>query len=428
MLRHIVTSIAIAGFGVPDAAISEPSKMSLRPNARSEAAKIITAKVPPPLPIDATDAGLRAWVTDFRMRALEQGISATTFDTALRGVAYDAQVIKRDRNQSEFTKTIWDYLDTAVSDLRIENGRKALAKWDSTLTDIEAKFDVNKEVIVAIWGLESAYGTFRGSNSIVNSLATLAYDARRSAFFEGELINALRILQSGDTTPNRMTGSWAGAMGHTQFMPSSFNKHAVDQDGNGKRDIWGDDPTDALASTAAYLKNFGWKKDQPWGVEVRLPDGFDYLLANRSIQKSPSDWAALGVLDMSGNAVADHGLSSVLLPAGAEGAAFLIFSNFEVIEHYNTADAYVIGVGHLSDRIQSKAAIKHVWPREDRALTYDERIELQKRLTAAGFDTEKIDAKVGPLTVNAVRAFQLSKGIIPDGYPSLRLLDRLRAL
>jgi lytic murein transglycosylase len=428
MLRHIVTSIAIAGFGVPDTAISEPSKMSLRPNARNEAAKIIAAKAPTPLPINATDAGLRAWVTDFRVRALEQGISAATFDTALRGVAYDAQVIKRDRNQSEFTKTIWDYLDTAVSDLRIENGRKALAKWDSTLTDIEAKFDVNKEVIVAIWGLESAYGTFRGSNSIMNSLATLAYDARRPAFFEGELINALRILQSGDTTPNRMTGSWAGAMGHTQFMPSSFNKHAVDQDGNGKRDIWGDDPTDALASTAAYLKYFGWKKDQPWGVEVRLPDGFDYLLATRSVQKSPGDWAALGIMDMSGNAVADHGLSSVLLPAGAQGAAFLIFSNFEVIEHYNTADAYVIGVGHLSDRIQSKAAIKHVWPRADRALTYDERIELQKRLTAAGFDTEKIDAKVGPLTVNAVRAFQLSKGIIPDGYPSLRLLDRLRAL
>ena len=425
MLWQLATSIAIAGFGLPHSAISETS---LRPIARSAFEKTEAALSPTVLPQKATDAGLNAWISDFRIRALEQGITAATFDLALRDVTYDEQVIKRDRNQSEFTKTVWDYLDTAVSDLRIENGRNALAKWEGTLTKIETEFAVDKEVIVAIWGLESAYGTFRGSGSVMNSLATLAYDARRSAFFESELINALRILQSGDTTPDRMTGSWAGAMGHTQFMPSSFNAHAVDHDKNGKRDIWGEDPTDALASTAAYLKYFGWERDQPWGVEVRLPEGFDYLLANRDVQKLPSDWAVLGIKDMNGRAVENFGLSSVLLPAGAEGAAFLIFSNFEVIERYNTADAYVIGVGHLSDRIKGKAPIKHPWPREDRALTYDERIELQKRLTASGFDTIKIDAKMGPLTVNAVRAFQLAKGIIPDGYPSLSLLDRLRAL
>ena len=428
MSRMFVQSIAIVGVLLPCLAKAEVSAASLRPQARTEVVKVSAADEETATTREASDAGLREWIEKFRPRALAQGISAETFDGALGNVSYDAQVIKRDRNQSEFTKTIWDYLDTAVSDLRIENGRNALAKWEKTLTEIEVKFDVNKEVIVAIWGLESAYGTFRGSSSVMNSLATLAYDARRSAFFEDELINALQILQSGDTTADQMTGSWAGAMGHTQFMPSSFNRHAVDFDGNGKREIWGESPIDALASTAAYLKHFGWKKDQPWGVEVRVPDGFDYLLANRDIQKMPSDWATLGVKDTNGQAVADHGLASVLLPAGAEGAAFLIFSNFEVIEHYNTADAYVIGVGHLSDRIKGAAAIQHAWPLEDRALTYDERIELQKRLTAAGFDTIKIDAKMGPLTVNAVRAFQLSKQIIPDGYPSLRLLDRLRAL
>ncbi|MGJ8618102.1 MAG: lytic murein transglycosylase [Sulfitobacter sp.] len=423
-MRHLFTSVVVASLILPHNAVSETS---IRPKARSV---IASSDVTDAAGIadKATTAGLKEWIKGFRIRALDQGISAATFDTALRGVSYDAQVIKRDRNQSEFTKTIWDYLDTAVSDLRIQNGRSALAKWDDTLTKIEAEFGVEKEIIVAIWGLESAYGTFRGSGSVMNSLATLAYDARRSEFFEGELINALKILQSGDTTPDQMTGSWAGAMGHTQFMPSSFNAHAVDYDKNGKRNIWGDDPVDALASTAAYLKHFGWVEGQPWGTEVNVPEGFDYLLANREIQKLPSDWAAMGVMDVNGNTVQDHGLASVLLPAGAEGAAFLVFSNFEVIEHYNTADAYVIGVGHLSDRIRGDIPIQHSWPRADRALTYDERVELQERLTAAGFDTVKIDAKMGPLTVGAVRAFQQAKGIIPDGYPSLRLLDRLRAL
>lgn len=372
-------------------------------------------------------AGFTNWIAEFHPRALAKGITAQTFDTAMTGLRYDTQVIKRDRNQSEFTKTIWDYLDTAVSDLRISNGRKALSKWQTTLTDIETRYGVEKEVVTAIWGLESAYGTFRGGDNVINSLTTLAFDARRAAFFEAELIHALIILQAGDTDRSRMRGSWAGAMGHTQFMPSSFQAHAVDFDGDGKRNIWEDDPKDALASTAAYLKHFGWTKGQPWGVEVSLPERFDYTTARRDFIKLPSDWAMLGVTGVNGP-IADHGPASVLLPGGAQGAAFLVFDNFEVLERYNTADAYVIGVGHLSDRIKGAAPIRHAWPRGDRALTFDERIELQKRLTAAGFDTIKIDAKMGPLTINAVRNFQKAKGLLPDGYPSLRLLERLRAL
>ncbi|MGC1497600.1 MAG: lytic murein transglycosylase [Sulfitobacter sp.] len=428
MLRQLSAGIILLGTCLPQASSADIIEASLRPLARGENIQEDIALTPTRPPKKGTDAGLTAWIVEFRARALELGITAQVFDTALNGVTYDEKVIQRDRNQSEFTKTIWDYLDTAVSDLRIANGRKALAKWGGTLDKIEGQYGVDKEVVVAIWGLESAYGTFRGSDGVINSLATLAYDARRADFFEEELINALRILQSGDTTADRMTGSWAGAMGHTQFMPSSFNKLAVDHDGDGKRNIWGDDPTDALASTAAYLKHFGWKLNQPWGVEVRIPEGFDYLLADRSVTKLPSDWAVLGVTDVNGTSVKDYGLASVLLPGGAEGAAFLIFSNFEVIEHYNTADAYVVGIGHLSDRIKGKEPFKHGWPVGDRALTYDERVELQERLTAAGFDTEKIDAKMGPLTVSAVRRFQNAKGIVPDGYPSLRLLERLRAL
>ncbi|MEM9966503.1 MAG: lytic murein transglycosylase [Pseudomonadota bacterium] len=375
-----------------------------------------------------TNTGLAVWLEDFQSRALAAGIKPSVFERALATVRYDADVIERDRNQAEFAKTIWAYIDTAVSDLRIRNGRTALKRWQDTLDQIEARYGVEKEIIVAIWGLESAYGSFRGKDSVLNSLATLAYDARRSTFFEEELLHALRILQAGEVAPTQMKGSWAGAMGHTQFMPSSYQAHAVDFDGDGKRNIWGDDPRDALASTAAYLKHHGWTAGQPWGVEVRLPKPFDYLLADRTVTKLPSAWTRLGVVSINDELLDDFGPASLLLPGGAGGAAFLIFDNFAVLEKYNTADAYVIGVGHLSDRINGSDTIKQSWPRHLRALTFDERVELQQRLTAAGFDTVKIDAKMGPLTIDAVRRFQVSRGVVPDGYPSLPLLEFLRGI
>ena len=431
MIRHyamISGILATAGMGAP--AFGSGPTESLRPAPRAPQA-VLAAVAPvaqePAAEASGDDTGLRAWVKDFRPRALQQGIDPDVFGRALDTVSYDPEVIRRDRNQSEFTKTIWDYLDTATSDLRVQNGQKALAQWQRTLEEIEAEYGVEKEIVTAIWGLESAYGSFRGGDRVLDSLATLAYDARRAEFFEGELLDALRILQAGDTDADQLRGSWAGAMGHTQFMPSSFHAHAVDWDGDGRRDIWGDDPSDALASTAAYLKHFGWTEGQPWGVEVALPEGFDYLLADRAVTKTPAEWADLGVTALDGGAVADHGPASILLPAGAEGAAFMIFPNFAVIERYNTADAYVIGVGHLADRIGGAGEIQQDWPREDRALSFNERIELQTLLTEAGFDTQKIDAKIGPLTVNAVRSYQKAEGIAPDGYASPRLLARLRA-
>lgn len=394
---------------------------SLRPALRPAAAPTPETLVPA-----ATQSGFDDWIKSFRNRALQQGITAEVFDRAFVGVQYDADVIRRDRNQSEFTKTIWGYLDSAASDARVNNGKAALRKHGALLDRIEARYGVDKDVIVAIWGLESAYGTFRGSNPVIGSLATLAYDARRSDFFEQQLVEALKILQSGDVSLTDFTGSWAGAMGHTQFIPTSYQSLAVDFDGDGKRDIWSDDPADALASTANYLSKNGWVKGPPWGVEVRIPQGFDYTLANRDILRMPSDWAKMGIVDLNGKAVPDHGSASVLLPAGAKGAAFLIFKNFDVIETYNTADAYVIGVGHLSDRITGAGPIQSEWPREDRALTFDERVEMQRLLTAKGFDTKKIDGKIGPLTINAVRAYQTSIGDIPDGYASLNILKKLR--
>ena len=388
--------------------------------------KLRPAHLMTPVQMASANARFDNWVTAFKLRARGQGIRSDVLDRAFAGVSYDPDVIRRDRNQSEFTKTIWDYLDSAASDARVRNGRAALEAHRRTLQQIETRYGVPKEIVTAVWGLESAYGTFRGNNDVVRSLATLAFDGRRGPFFEEQLVAALQIIQSGDTAPRNMTGSWAGAMGHTQFIPTSYLSYAVDFTGDGRRDIWSDDPSDALASTAAYLKRSGWVKGQPWGVEVRLPQGFDYALADREITKNPREWARLGIRDMQGRAVPNHGKASILLPGGGRGAAFMIFRNFEVIERYNTADAYVIGVGHLADRIAGGPKIQSSWPRGDRALTFSERKELQQRLTAQGFSTQGVDGRIGPKTIAAVRAYQQASGLLPDGYASLDLLTGLR--
>lgn len=374
----------------------------------------------------AQPARFKNWIRAFRPRAKAKGISDATLDRAFRGVEYLPHVIEKDRNQSEFTKQIWEYLDTAVSDTRVKNGKSALRKKKQILAKIEKAYGVEAEVVAAIWGLESAYGSYRGDVPIIDALATLAYDGRRGRFFEAQLIAALKIIQAGDVAPRKMTGSWAGAMGHTQFIPTSYLSFAVDFTGDGKRDIWSENPADALASTAAYLKRHGWTYGQPWGMEVTLPRGFTYGLAGERIKKSPAEWNALGVRLVSGKPIPDHGRASILLPGGARGAAFVIFDNFHVIERYNTADAYVIAVGHLSDRITGGAPIKASWPRGDRPLSFSEKKEMQRRLTAKGFDTQGVDGIIGPNTIQAVREFQASVGLVPDGWISLDILKRLR--
>lgn len=371
-------------------------------------------------------AAMTAWVQAFRPKALAAGISPQVFDAALDGVTPDPRVLEKDYNQTEFTKTIWDYLDRAVSADRIAGGQKALGANAALLQRIEAQYGVPKEVVVAIWGLESDYGAFRGDFSVVQSLATLACGGRRAAFWEGEALAALRILQAGDVAPAAMTGSWAGAMGHTQFMPSSYLRLAVDFDGDGRRDIWGDDPTDALASTAAYLAASGWVRGQPWGLEVMRPDGFDYRQSGEGVFKSPAEWRALGVAPAAGGDLPPGGPAELRLPGGWRGAAFLTFGNFKAIEAYNLADAYVIAVGHLSDRIAGGPPIAAGWPRADRALVLEERVELQQRLTDAGFDTGGVDGRIGPKTIRAMQAWQEAQDLPADGYASLNALEALR--
>jgi membrane-bound lytic murein transglycosylase B len=370
--------------------------------------------------------GFDAWVAGFRPRAMSKGISSATFDTAFRGAGYLPGVIERDRNQTEFTRTLEDYLAIAASDERVAGGRTALKQYGSTLNQIDARYQVEPQVVTAIWGLESKYGARRGNVPVISALGTLSYDGRRGAFFEQQLVAALRILQNGDVTQNKMTGSWAGAMGHTQFIPTSYLAYAVDFRGDGKRDIWSDDPTDALASAATYLKRSGWKRGQPWGVEVRLPAGFNTRQTGRGSTRSPAQWAALGVRDMDGRKVPDHGPASILIPMGVSGPAFMTFRNFTVITRYNNSESYVIGIGHLSDRLKGGPQIRGSYPPDINGMSIDDRQELQRRLTAAGYDTQGTDGVIGPKTRAAISGWQQSNAQPVTGEPSLELLAGLR--
>jgi len=267
-----------------------------------------------PSPVSTPDSGYDAWVAAFRGRASSKGISQATLDAAFKGAGYLPKVIENDRSQFESRRTLEDYIAIAASDARLSTGGKMLARHGRMLDRVEARYGVQKEVLVAIWGMESSYGDRRGSTPVISALSTLGYKSRRAAFFEGQLVAALAILQSGDIAPAKMTGSWAGAMGHTQFIPTTYQAHAVDFTGDGRRDIWSDDPTDALASAANYLAQSGWQAGRLWGVEVRLPSGSDEL-----VTRSVADWRARGVTQAAGGAVPDHGPATLILPSGAGG-------------------------------------------------------------------------------------------------------------
>jgi lytic murein transglycosylase len=370
------------------------------------------------------NAGYDAWIASFRGRALGQGISATTLDRALQEAGYLPDVVERDRSQTEFSRTLEDYLAIAASDERVSKGRANAARQAGTLNAIQAQYGVPADVVTAVWGLESMYGERRGDIHVIASTSTLAYDGRRGPFFEQQLVAALRILQRGDTTPARMTGSWAGAMGHTQFIPTSYLAYAVDFTGDGRADIWDDNPADALASTAAYLQRSGWQAGQPWGLEVRLPAGFNIGNAGRGNRRDAGAWNAMGVTDMSGRPL-PPGSAAILIPAGPSGPAFAVYRNFDVILRYNNAENYALGVGHLADRIAGGPAIQASFPPDATGLTIEDRKNLQRRLTAAGYDTGGADGVIGSRTTEAIAAYQRSAGLPVTGQPSRELLRQL---
>jgi len=373
-----------------------------------------------------SSSGFDRWVKQFRQKALTKGISARTFDRAFRGVQVNDRVVGLDRKQAEFSREIWDYLDTATSPKRVKNGQAKMRTHSRLFSQIEKRYKVDAKVVAAVWGLESSYGENMGDINIVEALATLAYDGRREKFGETQLLEALRIIQSGDITPNRMFGSWAGAMGHTQFIPTSYQAYAQDFDGDGKRNVWERDPADALASTANYLKAFGWQYKQPWAVEVQLPAGFNYGNASLKLKRPASRWTQLGVRTMSGGRVPDHGEAAILLPAGSKGPAFAVYKNFFVIKRYNNANSYAMAVGHLADKIKGGGEFKREWPRGPGALKLAEKLEVQETLSKLGFDVGEPDGIIGPNTIDAISAFQRSQGIVPDGDANQALLGLLR--
>ncbi|SDJ69084.1 lytic murein transglycosylase [Aliiruegeria lutimaris] len=367
-----------------------------------------------------------AWIAEFRQRALRAGLLEDVLDSALAGLEPNASAIEKDSNQAEFTRPVWDYLDMAVSADRVCTGRVAMTANAALFAGIKARFAVPSEIVAAIWGVETRFGAIRGAEPVLPALATLAWEGRRAAFFESELLAALEILQAGDVGSERMLGSWAGAMGHTQFMPSTYLQHAVDFDEDGRRDIWGDDPSDALASAASYLSKSGWADSLRWGAEVRLPDGFDLSLTGRQTWKPVREWQALGVAIFETGALAQTEPAALLLPAGHAGPAFCLSRNFEVLRRYNASDAYALAVSLLADRLAGRGALHREWPRGLRLPDRAQLAELQRLLTGMGFDTQGADGLAGPNTAAAIRAYQRVHALPADGFATLDLLDRMR--
>ncbi|MBF3325719.1 lytic murein transglycosylase, partial [Pseudomonas aeruginosa] len=359
------------------------------------------ASVPAGAPNEAQPGqSFEQWRDAFRQQALAGGIDAQTFDRAFAGVQPDPAVVEADRSQPEFTRPVWKYLEGALDPLRVRQGQARLAQHARILGEVDARYAVDADAVVAIWGMESNYGSHMGNKNVIRSLATLAYEGRRPEFAHAQLLAALKILQHGDVPASFMIGSWAGAMGQTQFIPTTYNQYAVDFDGDGKRDIWGS-PGDALASTANYLKASGWIAGQPWGFEVRLPAGFDYSLAELTIRKPLGEWQGMGVQGVNGGPL-PSGLSgeqaSLLLPAGHRGPAFLVLHNFRAILKYNNSSAYALAVGLLADSFKGGGRIVGAWPLEDVPLSRSQRIELQRQLAARGHDPGAVDGIIGANT------------------------------
>lgn len=372
------------------------------------------------------NSGYDAWVAGFRSRARQKGVSQATLNAAFQNTGFLPGVVSRDRKQTEFSRSLEDYLAIVASSEKVTAGRTNLRQRSALLSQIEGRYGVPAHVTTAVWGMESNYGARRGDISVISATSTLAYDGRRGVFFEKQLVAALRILQNGDVAPAGLVGSWAGAMGHTQFIPTTYQAYAVDFRGDGRRDIWSDDPTDGLASAAAYLSASGWQRGRPWGQEVRLPAEFNTSLAGRGKKRAVSDWSARGVRTVSGGVVPDHGPAALLLPSGPSGPAFLAFRNFDVILRYNNSVNYGIGVGYLSDRIAGGSALSASFPPDRFGLTINDRRSLQEKLTAKGFDTGGSDGVIGPKTEDAIRAYQASVGLPVTGDPTRKLLEMLR--
>ncbi len=358
--------------------------------------------------------------------ASRRGVSRAVFDAQTRDLTPDLKIMDLVDAQPEFTKTFWEYLDLLVSDDRIARGRELIAQHRAIFDAAEKAYGVDRYVIAAIWGIESKYSTMIGERSVVRSTATLACVGRRQDYFRNEFFATLELLQRGDVTPDELKGSWAGAFGPTQFMPTVYKSYAVDFDRDGRRDIVGSIP-DLIASTANYFHKHGWEPGQTWGYEVEVPKSFNYLLADRSRQMTVHEWERLGIRRAGGKPFPHpHQRAYLMVPAGSQGPGFLMLQNFRVIMRYNPSEAYALAIGHLSDRLRGGDPFVQAWPRHERALSIAERAEMQQLLASRGFDVGEADGRFGAKTRAAIRDFQAKAGLIPDGFPSTTVLARLR--
>jgi len=359
-------------------------------------------------------------------QAAARRVSRRTFELATRGLEPELRIMVLLDSQPEFSKPIWEYLDILVSDDRITTGKEAIAQNRAIFEAVEKAYGVDRYIIAAIWGIESNYGKEIGERPVVRSTATLACIGRRQSYFREEFLSTLEILERDDVPLEHLKGSWAGAFGPTQFMPTSFKRFAVDFDGDGRRNVVESTP-DVIASTANNLKLDGWQSGATWGYEVMLPGNFDFLHVDRSIRKMLKEWEVLGVRRVGGKPFprpGDQGF--LLLPAGARGPAFVMVNNFRVLMKYNPAEAYALAIGHLADRIRGGEPLVQPWPRDEPPISRSERIELQQRLAALGHDVGEADGILGARTRAAIRNFQARTGLVPDGFANGKLLERLR--
>ena len=375
----------------------------------------------------AQEQSFDEWLKELRAEALGLGISESTLDAALTLVEEPIpRVLELDKSQPEFVQTFAGYMRNRLSDARIERGKSLLVEYKDLFNRIQQQYGVQPHYLVSFWALESNFGDFTGGFSVVNALATLAYDPRRSDFFRNELLTALRIIEEGHIPVEQMSGSWAGAMGQCQFMPSTFDTYARDGDGDGRVDIWTSVP-DVFASAANYLSQNGWQSDERWGREVILPDDFDFTLTGTGIRKTVTQWNSLGIRRVNGNALGNADmLGSIVLPAGSQGPAFLVYDNFRTTMVWNRSTFYAISVGHLADRFVGGGPIINMPSVEERPLSRNEVIELQGLLNAQGIDAGTPDGIMGSRTRAAIRTFQEKANIPTDGYANFDLLETIR--
>jgi membrane-bound lytic murein transglycosylase B len=419
--------------GTPAATV--PGATAAAPSATSPGAAVAAPPITAPGATAATPAtpspdtlaqDFARWVADFQRQARAAGIDEATLHRAFDGVQYLPRVVDADRAQPEFTRTVWDYLDAAVSPQRVMRGQDQLLRVRAEADAASARHGVPVGILAAIWGMESNYGTHTGGIPTIDALATLGFEGRRGDWARGQLLAALKILKNGDIAREQMVGSWAGAMGQTQFLPSNFLAYAEDADGDGRRDIWGS-MADVMASTAHFLARSGWQPGQPWGMEVRLPPGFDLGRADEALRQSSAHWEAEGLRSIDGGPLPALGEAAVLLPAGARGPAFLIGPNFRAILRYNNSTSYALAVGLLAQQLTGGPGVQAAWPRDLQPLARGQLRDLQSMLNARGFSSGTPDGVMGPATRAAVRAYQRSVGLPADGYPDVDLVRRLVA-